>query len=249
MKFLSAGKRLEAVTLDLDGTLVDSTADETVATLEIARRLALDHPGIDTQVLVDAYWAAHVRVWAPVLAAPPPTTYAGWDPRPVIGRIWEQTLQEVGLGGDHSVPSLVEDWLEVYVGGCTLFEDVRPTVAGLASERKLAIITNGTTRTQRPKIVAGGFDRMVAHVSIAQEFGHGKPHSEIFFSTLKSLGVAPESAVHVGDSLYADIGGAKAVGMKAVWINRNGAVPIAGSVTPDAVITSMAELPRVLSTL
>lgn len=246
---LSAGKRLEAVTLDLDGTLVDSMADETAATLVIARRLALDNPGIDAQVLVDAYWDAHLRVWAPVLASPPPTTYAGWDPTPVITRIWEQTLQAAGLNADHSVPSLVDDWLEMYVGACTLFEDVRPTVAALAAERKLAIITNGTTRTQRPKIVAGGFDRMVAHFSIAQEFGHGKPHSEIFLAALESLGVAPECAVHVGDSLYADIGGAKAAGMKAVWINRTGAAPIAGSVTPDAVITSMAELPRVLLTL
>jgi HAD superfamily hydrolase (TIGR01549 family) len=246
---LSAGRGLEAVTLDLDGTLVDSLTDETVATMEIARRLAIEHPGIDAALLVRAYWAAHVRVWTPVLAAPPPTTYAGWDPRPVIARIWEQTLKHTGIDADHALPSLVEDWLDVYVGGCTLFEDVRPAIAVLAPAHKLAIITNGTTRTQRPKIVAGGFDRMVGQVWIAQEFGYGKPHPEIFLAALESMDVRPDRAVHVGDSLYADVSGAQAVGMRTVWINRTGAVPEGGASRPDAVISTMAELPVLLGSL
>jgi HAD superfamily hydrolase (TIGR01549 family) len=59
-------------------------------------------------------------------------------------------------------------------------------------------------------------------LSISCEVGYLKPHPRIFQHALDALGVGPEETVMVGDSLRADVGGAKALGMTAV-LKRNSA--------------------------
>lgn len=241
---------VRAITLDLDGTLIDDDAGTFRATRNMASDLVKTYPALDIETLVRIHGSAHTRMWAPVLASPPPTTPAAWDPAPLVSRIWDATLREAGIEVDHQLPGLVERWLVDYAGGSHAYEEAAGVVEDLArGGYRLGIITNGTPRIQWPKIRSGGFERSIGRISIAGETGYGKPRPEIFLSTLGALGVAPSDAVHVGDSLYADIGGAKAVGMRAVWINRTGAEPAAGSAAPDAVISSMAELPRVLASL
>jgi putative hydrolase of the HAD superfamily len=242
--------RFEAVTLDLDGTLIDDDAATAHATLSMARFLAGTYPAVAEDQLVHLHDEVHARMWADALAAPPPTTPAGWDPAPLVGRIWGATMRAARIEVDHQLPGLVERWLADYTGACRAYPEAPDVVVGLARQGyRLGIITNGAPRVQWPKVRQGGFEHAVGSVSVAGEAGLGKPHPRIFMSTLDALGVRPELAVHVGDSLAADIAGARAVGMKAVWINRKGAVPEAGAPDADAVITSMAELPRALAYL
>lgn len=74
-----------------------------------------------------------------------------------------------------------------------------------------------------------------------------KPHPEAFRTVLDELGVArPDRAVFVGDRPYDDVHGAQALGMRGV-LRPNPAVP-AYDVEPDAVIDSLLDLPKVLST-
>lgn len=75
-----------------------------------------------------------------------------------------------------------------------------------------------------------------------------KPSPEIFTRTLNALGVSAAETVLVGDTLDADIEGAKAVGMKAVYIKRREEKPVETAV-PDATITSLTEVPRLLQKL
>jgi len=71
------------------------------------------------------------------------------------------------------------------------------------------------------------------------ELAHTKPHAEAFRAVLGPLGVTPADAVMVGDRPVDDIGGAKALGMRAVLL-PNDQVP--QGVAPDATISSLSEL-------
>ena len=71
------------------------------------------------------------------------------------------------------------------------------------------------------------------------ELAHTKPHAEAFRAVLGPLDVAPADAVMVGDRPLDDIGGAKALGMRAVLL-PNDQVP--QGVAPDATISSLSEL-------
>ena len=68
-----------------------------------------------------------------------------------------------------------------------------------------------------------------------------KPHPDAFRAVLEPLGVEdPGRVVFVGDRPIDDIGGAKALGMRAV-LRRNPNVP-RGTTLPDAEIDSLSEL-------
>ena len=70
-----------------------------------------------------------------------------------------------------------------------------------------------------------------------------KPSPRIFGKALNGLGVPPDAAVHVGDSLARDVAGAKGVGIGTVWIagtaDAEGPEP-----SPDAVIADLRQLPH-----
>ncbi|HEX3823290.1 MAG TPA: HAD family hydrolase [Mycobacteriales bacterium] len=72
------------------------------------------------------------------------------------------------------------------------------------------------------------------------ELSHMKPHPSAFQTLLDAVGTTGEQAVFVGDRLHDDVSGAKALGMRTVWI-RNEFVP-AYDVQSDAVIDDLSEL-------
>ena len=73
-----------------------------------------------------------------------------------------------------------------------------------------------------------------------------KPLPGPFRQILGKLGVGPEEAVYIGDTLFDDILGAQGVGMKAAWINRHGSPPDPQLPKPDYDMRSLHELPALL---
>src|SRR5215471_20433471 len=71
--------------------------------------------------------------------------------------------------------------------------------------------------------------------------GHTKPHASIFRAVLDLLGVEPAEAVMVGDTIADDIEGARALGMRAILLDREG-------INPDFEprIETLNELPPLL---
>src|SRR5580658_1111173 len=65
-------------------------------------------------------------------------------------------------------------------------------------------------------------DQVFESVTYSQEVGAEKPSSAVFERALKRAGCPPDEALHVGDSLRADVEGAQACGLSAVWLNRDG---------------------------
>jgi len=68
----------------------------------------------------------------------------------------------------------------------------------------------------------------------------GKPRPTLFRAALSRLGVAAPEAAMVGDSLLADIQGARDLGLRTVWLAPPGAAPDA--VAPDLTIRAFREL-------
>lgn len=71
--------------------------------------------------------------------------------------------------------------------------------------------------------------------------GAAKPDERLFGAALDAAGCGPGEAIHVGDSIDADLAGATAAGIPALLVARTGEAPPG---TP--AIRSLAELPAVL---
>ncbi|HSP90924.1 MAG TPA: HAD-IA family hydrolase, partial [Vicinamibacterales bacterium] len=85
------------------------------------------------------------------------------------------------------------------------------------------------------------------------ELGFLKPHPAIFEAALAAVGEPAAAAVMVGDSVKADIEGARRIGMRAVLVRRAGdglSSPLQHVLGPGyedvPVIASLAELPALL---
>jgi HAD superfamily hydrolase (TIGR01509 family) len=68
-----------------------------------------------------------------------------------------------------------------------------------------------------------------------------KPSPLIFQRALALLGLRADEAWHVGDSLHADVAGARAAGIAAVWVNRR-ARPVPDDMDPAWVIGDLTGL-------
>ncbi len=85
---------------------------------------------------------------------------------------------------------------------------------------------------------------------ISDQVGYNKPHPGIFREALARTGVAPEHAVHVGDSFEKDVLGARAVGISAVLLARglsDGQRP--ADVPPDDPVPVVRDLDGLLALL
>jgi HAD superfamily hydrolase (TIGR01549 family) len=81
--------------------------------------------------------------------------------------------------------------------------------------------------------------------------GIRKPNPRIFWTALEELDANPSQAAMVGDTLGADILGAKNAGIYSIWITRRASTPAnlahQDTIRPDAIIATLDELPVLLS--
>ncbi|MEM7246208.1 MAG: HAD family hydrolase [Acidobacteriota bacterium] len=107
--------------------------------------------------------------------------------------------------------------------GKAIAEHLRPDEALLAELSRLrdrlfvAIVTNGSSFTQRRKLRASGLDTVVPedHTWISEELGMKKPQPEIFRHACAQLRVEPSRCLHLGDQLEIDVQGAREAGLQA----------------------------------
>jgi FMN phosphatase YigB (HAD superfamily) len=86
---------------------------------------------------------------------------------------------------------------------------------------RMAVICNtGRTPGKILRIILErlGLAKYFSAMTFSDEIGLRKPHPEIFKRTLAALGVEPQEALHVGDTLASDVNGARGVGMLAAHL-------------------------------
>jgi FMN phosphatase YigB (HAD superfamily) len=109
----------------------------------------------------------------------------------------------------------------------------------------VGILTNGWSPLQERKI-AYALGDFPGPVLVSDSIGAYKPSAQAFIALERALGIAPDGLWYVGDNPVADIAGARAYGLRAVWLNRDGQAYPTGLAEPTAVIERLAELPAIV---
>jgi putative hydrolase of the HAD superfamily len=120
-----------------------------------------------------------------------------------------------------------------------LYEDTLPALAVLRARKlRIGLVSNG----QRDLEEFARHHSLDVDVCVASmRHGRIKPHRSIFEAALTALDAEPEEAAMVGDSYADDIEGARALGMRAILVDREGLCPE----EPDRIDTLLA-LPAAL---
>lgn len=106
----------------------------------------------------------------------------------------------------------------------------------IRSRARIGIVSNNLLAEQADKLRICGLDGLIDVLVVSEEAGVSKPEPGIFQLALDRLACGPREAVMVGDSWAADIVGARALGLPAVWFNPSGAAP------PDPAVTVLRTL-------
>ncbi len=154
--------------------------------------------------------------------------------------IWYRFTERIvrGMGGE--ADSAYDCAVEITRGwerheNFDIYDDVPETFAALrAAGLRIGLVSN-SARDVREFAVHHALD-VDAGIS---SFHHGrsKPHASIFRAVLDLLDVEPAEAAMVGDQMTDDIEGARAIGMHAVLLDREGLHP-----GFEPRITGLAEL-------
>lgn len=140
---------------------------------------------------------------------------------------------------DAEADARFEIYLHNYENSWTLYDDVLRCLSALSNHR-LGVISNGNTNQQKLKLHRLGLEDRFEVVVISEEIGIAKPEPQIFLEACRRASLKPQDCIYVGDDLEVDVLGSQSVGIKAIWLNRAGAMSTQAGVVE---INSLSELP------
>jgi phosphoglycolate phosphatase len=217
---------ITALYFDLDGTLVDSVPDLTAAVNTMLKQLGLP-----------AREEAQVRTWVG----------NGVDNlihRALSNRMAGQADAELFARAKplykKAYAAHISDYSSVYPG-------VKPGLAALqAAGLPMACVTNKSAEFAKPLLTYLGLAPFFATVVGGECVAHPKPAPDALLLCAQRLGVPVANSLMVGDSMN-DVGAARNAGCRIVCVpyGYNHGEDIHNA-QPDAVIDSIADLPRLL---
>ena len=158
--------------------------------------------------------------------------------------------------GDTLIDEGSEIWADGLVQDAQLIPGAMEMLRSLKERGNLvALVADGSARSFDNVHGKLGLTPLFDARAISGSVGVQKPDRRMFDAAAEQLGLAPEDysdIVHVGNNLRRDIAGAKAIGMKTVWINwseRRRKTPRDSLEVPDASISAPMDLPKALKQL
>src|SRR6266566_5882987 len=149
----------------------------------------------------------------------------GYEPDFVLATM--EALQKLGISkANHTLGEDIYEALRIRIPNSrVLFGDTLSTLAALKQRGYiLGVVTNrhyGGAPFHEDLQTMGLLDYFeYEHMAISADLGIRKPNPDIFMHALNKLNVQPEEAAMVGDSLKADIAGAKLLDMLAIWMPK-----------------------------
>jgi putative hydrolase of the HAD superfamily len=108
-----------------------------------------------------------------------------------------------------------------------------------ASGTKVAVLSNGWSPLQNVKARRAGFGGTVI---ASADLGVQKPHPQAFAALCRELRLPPDRCFYVGDDPKADIAGALAAGLRAVWIDNEGKTYPSNLPAPTHVVHRLSDV-------
>ncbi len=162
-----------------------------------------------------------------------------------ILQIFIKMLEKLSI--DYSLFNLEElekIFYSVELEAWTLFPDTITCLdKALKSNFKLGVISNARSDwSVREVLRRFNLNKYFEVVVSSAQVGWRKPRPEPFLKALKKLKVNPKLAIFIGDTFSTDILGAKRLGMKAIYLNRdNNQIPVIENIIPDYTVKDLLE--------
>ena len=218
---------------DADGTLFDFAIAETKALANTFHQFNLPY----SEEVADLYREINTQIWRAL-------ERGEITPGALRTTRFQRLFDKVGVQADTN--SFSDAYL-VHLGNCgDLIDGAEQLIKSLSNNYRLAMITNGLSDVQHPRLAASSLKPYFETVIISDEVGAAKPDPHIFDVAFAAMGnPEKENVIIIGDSLTSDIQGGVNYGIDTCWFNPHGKSRKNGMpITYE--ITDLAELNRIL---
>jgi len=204
--------KITDIFFDLDHTLWDFDKNSAFTFQKIFSEQQIK---IDVDVFLKVYMPANLKFWK---------MYR--EEKITKSELRYQRLKSVfdTLGynvSDDLIHLLSEEYINHLSSFNTLFPNTVEVLEYLRPKYKLHIITNGFQEVQERKLKNSGIHGYFNQIIDSEMAGVKKPNPIIFNLALEKASTLPEKSLMIGDSLEADIIGAKSVGFHTLHFNAH----------------------------
>lgn len=198
--------RYRHIFFDLDHTLWDFTANSRATLAELHADGGLEAMGVTgAQAFIEVYEEVNQALWQ--------RYEAGRLHRDVLRVLrFRNTLLHFGVRNDKLAAWLGTTYLERCPVKPGLMPGARELLADLRGRYELHIITNGFAEVQATKLEHSGIADHFGAVITSEQAGARKPDPRIFAHALRKARATAEESLMIGDSVQADMVGARAAG-------------------------------------
>lgn len=229
-----------ALLVDLDDTVIAFSASAEPCWREVCERHTAGLDGLGADELFAAIRASAGRFWADPSSDDRGRLDLEGARREIVG----DALEALESFRESLAHAIADEYSALREKRVTLFPGARSALELLRRAGvRLAMVTNGSTASQRPKIARFGLEPLFDSIHIEEETGAGKPDPLIFQAALDAVQVGAAEAWMIGDNLERDVAGAQRIGIHGIWCDYAGVgLPSATHVRPDRIVQSLAEL-------
>jgi putative hydrolase of the HAD superfamily len=259
---------VEALLVDLDGTIVDSKRGRAEA-LQALDALCVQAYGSPEGAFTRALEDRLAEMWRSSPFAgqfeelgfvKSDVLWSGFDGESATMRaihdwapsfrrgVWTSVCRRLGMP-DRAAERLERSFVNERKRRVRVFDGARSALQALRTRFRLALVSNGPGDLQRIKLAAGDLTGLFDRVIISGEVGVAKPDPRIFMLALESLGCTPQQALMIGDDWRNDAEGATLAGMEAIVVDSDrvgGSGAGASPSTAAATVRSFADVPALL---
>ena len=166
---------------------------------------------------------------------------------------WNVVLQAAGLSGDgllfeHDFRTALKDQhIEV--------EGARDLLVYLSARYPLAAASNGPSAQQIKRLSDADLAPYFSYVFVSEDMGANKPSAAFFDACFETVNadrqkrgqkaLAPEDTLMIGDSITADIRGARSYGMATLWYDHDKAAG-PGRMEADEYVRDLGQIQKIL---
>lgn len=201
---------IKAVLLDIDNTLLDFNKCSELA----MKKAFLEHGLTFTDKVFPTFITTNDGLWLKI-------EKGEYTRAQLHKERWNIILGKLGIEYDGEK---IEKTFLNNLYDCIVVIDGAPEIVKYLSQKYyLCTASNAPNDQQYNRLKLAGFYPYIKKVFTSEAIGFSKPLPEFFDKCFEQMpNFTPEQTVMIGDSLTADVKGAKDYGMKTVWYNHLG---------------------------
>ena len=225
--------KFETILIDIDNTLLDFGAAETIAFKQLLDQLNIEY----SDELKAKYKTVNHQLWSDY-------EKGLIDSDAIKANRFARAFDAYDLNVNGvQMDAMYRENIE---NNNVIIKNAYELLNGLKDSHRLIIATNGIASSQYKRLDNAKMRDYFDFVAVSSELGATKPHQTFYDGILDVFpNLNPETTLILGDSLSADIQGGTNWGIKTCWFNPN-KTQNTSSLNPDYEISDLLEVLKIV---